>query len=104
MSRSTPAAAALIAVVVVLGGCGDGDTFHTDRPILRLSVDEYRIVPQDIVVRPRHGRIESRGRNTGRLTGNLAIQVPPKEVDDRAEEVPGARVHRVQPGEPAEPI
>jgi hypothetical protein len=104
MSRVHPAAALLAASAILVGGCGDGDTFHTDRPILRLSVDEYRIVPQDIVVRPPHGRIKIVVRNTGRLTHNLAIQVPPKEVDDRAEEVPGARVKSMQPGEAAEPI
>jgi uncharacterized cupredoxin-like copper-binding protein len=103
MSRSTTAAAALIAVVVVLGGCGDGDTFRTDRPILRLTVDEYRIVPQDIVVKA--GRMKFVVRNTGRLTHNLVIQIPPKSPDDKPEQLtPTSRTATMQPGQTAEPI
>ena len=102
MSRFRPAAAAAASCAIVLGGCGSGDSFQTDRPILRLSVDEYRIVPQDIVARP--GRIKIVVRNTGRLTHNLVIQVPPEHVDDKPVEVPGARVKSMQPGEVAPPI
>jgi hypothetical protein len=104
MSRLRPAAALLATSVIALGGCGEGATFDTDRPILRLSVDEYRIVPQNIVARPPRGRIKIVVRNTGRLTHNLVVQIPPQDVDDRAEEVPGARVKSMQPGEAAEPI
>lgn len=102
MSRAHLAAACLFAASIALGGCGGGETFRTDRPILRLTVDEYRIVPQDIVARP--GRIKIVVRNTGRLTHNLVIQTPPQEVDDRPQEIPGARVKSMQPGEAAEPI
>jgi uncharacterized cupredoxin-like copper-binding protein len=103
MSRSIPAAAALIALVLVLGGCGDEHTFHTDRPILRLSVDEYRIVPQDIVVKP--GRMKFVVRNAGRLTHNLVIQVPPKTPDDKPEQLtPTSRTATMQPGQTADPI
>ena len=31
---------------------GGDEPYRTDRPILRLALDEYRIVPQDIVARP----------------------------------------------------
>jgi hypothetical protein len=93
--------ACLAGSAIVLSGCG-GDPFRTDRPILRLTVDEYRIVPQDIVARP--GRMKIVVRNTGRLTHNLVIQVPPEKVDDKPVEVPGARVSSMQPGEAAEPI
>ena len=102
MSRFRLAAALLATSTIALGGCGDGETFRTDRPILRISLDEYRILPQDIVARP--GRIKFVVRNTGRLTHNLAIQVPPEDVDDKAEEVPGGRVKSMQPGEVAPPI
>jgi hypothetical protein len=106
MSRSTPAAAALIALIALvlgLGGCGDGHTFHTDRPILRLTVDEYRIVPQDIVVKP--GRMKFVVRNAGRLTHNLVIQVPPKTPDDKPEQLtPTSRTATMQPGQTADPI
>ena len=105
MSRLRPVAALLATSAIALGGCGGGgETFRTDRPILRLSVDEYRIVPQDIVARPPRGRIKIVVRNTGRLTHNLVVQVPPEDVDDKAEEVPGARVKSMQPGEAAQPI
>src|ERR1044072_2147412 len=97
MSRFRPAAAAAASCAIVLGGCGSGDSFQTDRPILRLSVDQYRIVPQDLVPRP--GPIKIVVRNTGRLTHNLVIQVPPEHVDDKPVEVPGARVKSMQPGE-----
>jgi len=102
MSRFRLAAAALASSAIVLGGCGEDKAFETDRPILRLSLDEYRIIPQDIVARP--GRIKIVVRNTGRLTHNLVIQVPPENVDDKPVEVPGARVKSMQPGEVAPPI
>ena len=102
MSRFRLAAALLALPAIALGGCGGDDAFRTDRPILRLAVDEYRIVPQDVVARP--GRIKIVVRNTGRLTHNLVIQVPPKDVDDKPEEVPGARVKSMQPGEVGQPI
>ena len=74
MSRSQLMAALLAVPAVVLGGCGDDDVFRTDRPILRVALDEYRIVPQNVVVKP--GRTKLIVRNTGRLTHNLAIQIP----------------------------
>jgi uncharacterized cupredoxin-like copper-binding protein len=103
MSRSTTAAAALIALVLVLAGCGDGDTFSSDRPILRLTLDEYRIVPQDVVVKP--GRMKFVVRNAGRLTHNLVIQIPPKTPDAKPEQLtPTSRTATMQPGQTAEPI
>jgi hypothetical protein len=104
MSRSRLAAACLAASWLALGGCGEGETLETDRPILKLTVDEYRIVPQDVVSIPPRGRIKVVVRNTGRLTHNLVIQVPATDVDEKPEEVPGARVKSMQPGEAAEPI
>jgi hypothetical protein len=102
MSRSRLAVACLATSLIALGGCGDDHPFHTDRPIVRISLDEYRIVPQDIVARP--GRIKFVVRNTGKLTHNLVIQIPPKNIDDKPVEVPGGRVKSMQPGEVAEPI
>ena len=102
MPRFRLAAAALTSSAIVLGGCGGEEPVETDRPILRLAVDEYRIVPQDVVARP--GRIKIVVRNVGRLTHNLVIQRPPEDVDDKPEEVPGARVKSMQPGAVAPPI
>ena len=101
MSRSTLMAATLAVLALGLGACGDDDVLRTDRPILRLTVDEYRIVPQNIVVKP--GRMKITVRNTGRLTHNLAVQIP-KGPDGRPVDLPGGRVETMQPGEAGEPI
>ena len=101
MSRLTPLLALLVLCAVALGGCGDDDVFRTDRPILRLQLDEYRIVPQNISVKP--GRTKFTVRNTGRLTHNLAIQVP-EGPDGKPVDVPGGRIGTMQPGATAEPI
>jgi uncharacterized cupredoxin-like copper-binding protein len=97
-----PAAACLAVTAFALAGCGEGRLRHTERPILRLAVDEYRIVPQNISMRP--GRVKIVVRNTGRLTHNLVIQRPPKEIDGKPREVAGGRVKSMQPGEAGRPI
>jgi plastocyanin len=102
MSPLRPTVTCLAAAAFALAGCGDGERIRTERPILRLKLDEYRIVPQNISARP--GRIKIVVRNTGRLTHNIAVQTPPKEVGDKPEEVLGARVKSMQPGQSAEPI
>jgi hypothetical protein len=99
MSRSFLTAAVLAALALVCGGCGADDVFRTDRPILRVTLDEYRIVPQNVVVKP--GRIKFAVRNTGRLTHNLVVQIPDGPGDKPIEI---ARVGTMQPGETAEPI
>jgi uncharacterized cupredoxin-like copper-binding protein len=91
--------AALAAVVLAAGGCGGGDVFRTDRPLLRIELDEYRIVPQDIEVRA--GRLKLVVRNTGRLTHNLAIEVP-DGPGDKPMQI--ARVATMQPGQTAKPV
>ena len=99
MSRSILTAAVLAVLVAALGGCGDDDVFRTDRPILRLMLDEYRVVPQNIVVQP--GRMKFDVRNGGRLTHNLAVQIP-EGPDGKPVEI--NRTATMQPGERAEPI
>jgi uncharacterized cupredoxin-like copper-binding protein len=101
MSRSQLMAALLAVPAIVLGGCGDDDVFRTDRPVLRVALDEYRIVPQNVVVKP--GRTKLIVRNTGRLTHNLAIQTP-DGPDGKPVDIPGGRVGTMQPGETGEPI
>lgn len=101
MSRSTLMTAVLGGLALALSGCGGDDVFRTDRPILRVTLDEYRIVPQNAVVKA--GRMKFAVRNTGRLTHNLAVQIPAgpggKPVD-----VPGGRTETMQPGQTGEPI
>ena len=99
MSRSILPAVLLTSLAVLSGGCGSDDVFRTDRPILRLTLDEYRIVPQHVVVKP--GRLKVTARNTGRLTHNLVVQIPDGPGDKPVEI---ARVDTMQPGETAEPI
>lgn len=102
MSPSRPLAAGLATIACALTACGESDPVRIDRPILRLTVDEYRILPQNISVRP--GRIKITVRNTGRLTHNLVLQVPPEAAGDRPVAIPDGRVKSMQPGQSTEPI
>ncbi|HEV2786142.1 MAG TPA: plastocyanin/azurin family copper-binding protein [Solirubrobacteraceae bacterium] len=99
MSRSTLPAALLAACAVALGGCGDDDVFRTERPILRLTLDEYRIVPQNVSIET--GRMKFTVRNTGRLTHNLVVQIA-EGPDGKPVEL--ARMGTMQPGATGEPI
>ena len=102
MSRSALTAASLAALALGLGACGDDDVFRTDRPILRITLDEYRIVPQNVVVKP--GRMKFVVRNTGRHAAhNLVIQIP-EGPGNKPVDLPGGRVETMQPGESGEPI
>src|SRR5215210_2510960 len=94
-----PLAAALLAAALTNAGCGGDGTFRTDRPILRVALDEYRIVPQRISVKP--GRTKLVVRNRGRLTHNLVIQLP---GGPGGQPLPVGRVATMQPGQTAEPI
>jgi uncharacterized cupredoxin-like copper-binding protein len=100
MSRSTVLLAALTLPALALAGCGEGDVFRTERPIVRVMLDEYRIVPQNISIRP--GRTKFVVRNAGRLTHNLVIQN--ERTDGTFVELPDRRVATMQPGQTAEPI
>lgn len=101
MSRRALMPAVLVTLATALAGCGDDDVFRTDRPILRVTLDEYRIVPQNVVVKP--GRMKFTVRNAGRLTHNLAVQIP-EGPDDKPVDVFGGRTDTMQPGQTAEPI
>ena len=50
-------------------------------PVVRVTLDEYAITPQDLSVPS--GRVELVARNAGRLTHNLRVEVPPKEPGDQ---------------------
>ncbi len=101
MSRSILPAAVLAVLALASGGCGgDDDVFRTDRPILRLTLDEYRVVPQNIVVKAQRMKFDV--RNTGRhATHNLAVQIP-EGPDGKPVEL--MRTATMQPGQRAEPI
>lgn len=92
-------AAALAALPIALLACGGDDVVRTDRPILRLTLDEYRIVPQHAVVEP--GRMKFTARNTGRLTHDLVVEIPD---GPGGKPIRIARVPTMQPGETGEPV
>jgi len=88
------------ASALATSGCGEPDVFRTDRPILRVKLDEYRIVPQNVSVKA--GRMKFAARNTGELTHDLVIQREPKKSAARPVEI--GRVETMQPKEEGDPI
>ncbi|MEA2235127.1 MAG: hypothetical protein QOD83_4943 [Solirubrobacteraceae bacterium] len=65
--------ALLLLGAATLVGCGGGPSYAHDRDgALRITLDEYRVRPENIQVPA--GRIHLIVRNTGRLTHNLAIE------------------------------
>jgi plastocyanin len=57
----------------LLAGCGGGSKTIVDRDrVLRLTLDEYRILPERVAVAP--GRIHIVARNVGRLTHNVVVE------------------------------
>lgn len=105
MPRFLILTAACAAAALALTGCGEPDTVSTSKPILRITVDEYRIVPQNITVKldpSRNGRLKIAVRNTGQLTHNLVIQIPPRKFRARPVEVD--RVKTMHGGEEGDPI
>jgi plastocyanin len=75
--------ALLAAAIVLATGCSDDAPIREDQPVVRVTLDEYAITPQDISVPS--GRVELVARNIGRLTHNLQIEVPPKDPDAQTE-------------------
>lgn len=85
---------ALLAAAVTLGsGCMQASTVRVESRTVRVTLDEYAIMPQDISVRA--GRVEFVARNAGRLTHNLRIEVP-RERGEPLESLGG--VPTAQPG------
>lgn len=64
--------AALVAALATAAGCGEPDAVAVDRGPLRLTLSEYRIVPQ--VVRVPAGRVELVVRNGGTMAHRLQIR------------------------------
>ena len=75
--------ALLAAAIALPTGCSDDDPVREDQPVVRVTLDEYAITPQDVSVPS--GRVELVARNIGRLTHNLQIEVPPKDPDAQTE-------------------
>ena len=66
------AALSLLGALAV-AGCGAGQSYtHASDSVLHVTLDEYRIRPENIVIPA--GRIHIEAVNRGRLTHNLAIE------------------------------
>ena len=63
-------------------------------PVLRVTLDEYAITPQDLSVPS--GRVELVARNAGRLTHNLRVEVPSKDFGEQGRTIGGTPT--AQPG------
>jgi hypothetical protein len=65
--------ALLLLGALTLAGCGDGPSYTSARGgVIRVTLDEYRIRPENIEVPA--GTVHLEATNDGRLTHNLAIE------------------------------
>ena len=86
------------ATALALSGCGEDDPVEIDGRTLRLRLDEYRIMPQD--VRVEAGRLRIVATNVGRLTHNVKIvRQDEDDLEAPVAEIGGTR--STQPGESA---
>jgi plastocyanin len=98
MSLRAPLLAALTLAAVALAGCGDGDPVRIEERTLRLRLEEFRIVPEDVSVAP--GRLRIVATNVGRLTHNVKV-VKQDEEDREAPPTELGGTGTAQPGETA---
>jgi plastocyanin len=90
----------LVALLVVadVAACGDEDPVAVEGRTLRLRLDEFRIVPQN--VRVKEGRLRIVATNIGRLTHNVeVVKQDEDDLEERPEEIDGTRT--AQPNESA---
>src|SRR3954471_17539718 len=66
-----PAPAALLALALALAGCGGTKTVHARGDVVRLRLEEYRMIPQRIRVDGPHVRIVA--TDDGILTHNVKV-------------------------------
>ena len=82
MWLSRPVMILLACAAAAVGGCGGDDDAVVDRDgALQLKLDEYRILPSEITVRP--GRIHIVARNEGVLTHNVVVQIPAESEEKK---------------------
>lgn len=99
---SFPSTRSLIPILLIGAlttlSCGEGEPVAVEGQTLRLKLDEYRIMPQD--VRVEAGRLRIVATNVGRLTHNVKIvREDPDDSEAPPEEIGGTR--STQPGESA---
>ncbi|HEV2062287.1 MAG TPA: cupredoxin domain-containing protein [Solirubrobacteraceae bacterium] len=99
MSVRIPLLTALaVACAAALAGCGEEDPVRIEDRELRVELDEFRIVPEDVSVAP--GRLRIVATNVGRLTHNLHV-VKEDEEDREAPPTDLGGTSTAQPGETA---
>ena len=103
MPRAMSVRAALLATltlvsVAALAGCGEDDPVRVEGRELRVELDEFRIMPEDVSVAP--GRLRIVAVNIGRLTHNLHV-VREDEEDREAPPTDLGGTGTAQPGETA---
>ncbi|HEX8121306.1 MAG TPA: hypothetical protein VF549_08595 [Solirubrobacteraceae bacterium] len=95
-----PVRAALLALAVALlaGGCGDEAPVRVEGRTLRVKLDEFQVLPQNVDVG--RGRLRIVAVNVGRLPHNLKIV----QLDEEDREAPPTELGgtgTAQPGETA---
>jgi plastocyanin len=94
MSRSRALVAVVGAAAAVAGCSGEPATVTVRSATLRVTLDEYRIVPQNVRIRP--GRVHLVAVDRGRLTHNLVIE---SITGDPTKEVVYGRTDTAHPGQ-----
>jgi plastocyanin len=96
-----PLAALLVVVLAILlpvASCGDEEPVAISERTLRVRLDEYRVVPQN--VRVHEGRLRIVATNVGRLTHNLkVVKQDEDDLEEQPVEIDGTRT--AQPNESA---
>lgn len=102
MTGGRATAPVLVLVALVAAGCG-ADAKYSRAPDRRVEVrlDEYRVLPERIVVRA--GAITFVARNTGRVTHNLAVVQFSRPLGEEQEQRYGAPTKTLFPGETSPP-
>jgi plastocyanin len=81
--------------IALLAGCSDDRREPMPGGVVRVTLDDYAIAPQEVSVRS--GRVELVARNVGRVTHNLRVEVPAGDPEEQAE--PLATTPTAQPGQ-----
>ena len=88
----------VLAVLVVIAGCGDPAPVPVQNRTIGLELDEYRILPK--VVSAPAGSLRLIARNRGVLTHNVAVETIPGNPDDQPTLI--AKTDTLHPGERGE--
>jgi hypothetical protein len=89
-------AALTLLGALTVAGCGNGPKYtHASNGVLHITLDEYRVIPQNLQVPA--GRVRIVATNKGRLTHNLAIEA--YEHEDGEEPKLYGRTPTLHPGQ-----